>query len=148
SRRSRRRSSRRSDAGRDALGRGMRSEDKERAVVEVVARILAGAGDAKGVEAAVADTVFHETRRLEKEKRSRARDAALRTWEERKRRLVTESDAQTKRELLSEIATDFAREVLGNFDPRVYHYSTKLLPLMLSGLLNATSPLRILKSLP
>ncbi|MBI3726527.1 1-acyl-sn-glycerol-3-phosphate acyltransferase [bacterium] len=117
-------------------------------MTEVVARVLASARDAKAVEAAVADTIYHERRRLEKEKPSRSRDAALRSWDDRKRRLVSESDEQTKRELLSEIATDFAREVLGNFDPRVYHYSTKLLPLMLSGLLNATSPTRILKNLP
>src|SRR5437870_11334577 len=75
----------------------MRAEDKERAVAEVVARLVAGAGDAKGLDAAIADTIYCEHRRLEKERRSRERDAALKRWDERRRALLAATTNDEKK---------------------------------------------------
>jgi glycerol-3-phosphate O-acyltransferase len=140
----------------------MRREDKKRAVDEVVARILAPASTPAALDAAIAEAIYHERRRVEKEKPSRRRDAKLKKWDQR-RRLLLETQAiakgagsdganpkavAAKRALLEEIGRDFANEVLGNFDPRVYRFTTRLVPLMLSGLLNAFSPTRLARSLP
>ena len=66
----------------------MRAEDKERAIAEVVARVLAHAGDPRGLDAAIADTIYHERSRLEKERRSKEREAALHHWDDRRRALL------------------------------------------------------------
>jgi glycerol-3-phosphate O-acyltransferase len=126
----------------------MRAEDKERAIAEVVARIVAAAGDARGLDAAIADTIYSERRRLEKERNANERSAGLRRWDERRRALLAAQTPEAKKALLAAIAEDFAREVLGNFDPKVHRFATKLLPVALSGLLNALSPARLLRSFP
>ena len=126
----------------------MRAEDKERAIAEVVARVLAQAGDPKGLDAAIADTIYHESTRLGKERRSAERDARLRTWDERRRALLDAGTTDAKRGLLATIAEDFAREVVGHFDPTVHRFATKVLPVFLSGLLNAFSPSRLMKTFP
>ncbi|HZU95233.1 MAG TPA: 1-acyl-sn-glycerol-3-phosphate acyltransferase [Planctomycetota bacterium] len=124
----------------------MRAEDKERAVAEVVARIVAAAGDGRGLDAAIADTIYNERRRIEKERSSGGRAAALERWDERRRALLATNTTDEKKALLAKIAEDFAREVLGNFNPKVHRFATKLLPVALSGLLNAMSPVRIVKN--
>lgn len=126
----------------------MRAEDKERAVAEVVARIVAGAGDVRGLDAAIADTIYQERRRLDKERRSKGRDAALARWDDRRRALLEKTSVEEKKALLAKIAEDFAREVLGNFDPKVHRVATKALPFALSGLLNAFSPTRLARTFP
>src|SRR5687767_6899042 len=125
----------------------MRAEDKERAVAEVVARIIAGAGSPAGIDAAIADTIYQERRRYEKE-RGKSRDAGLRKWDDRRRALVGAATPDDKKALLAKIAEEFAREVLGNFNPRTHRFATKVLPYALSGLLNALSPTRLLRSFP
>ena len=124
----------------------MRAEDKERALVEVVGRVVAGASgaDGKGLEQALGDTIWHEARRFEKERPSRGRERALRLWDER-RRLLLKASTEGRRALLEEVATEFAREVLGNFSERMYQLTTRLVPVGLAGLLNAMSPQRLLR---
>src|SRR5438128_331609 len=112
------------------------------------------------MDVAIAETIYHERRRIEKEKASRKRDARFRKWDQRCRALFDTQAASpageapspkalvAKKELLEEIARDFASEILGNFDPRVYRFSTRLVPHLLSGLLNAFSPTRLVKSFP
>lgn len=125
----------------------MRADDKERAVAEVVARIVAGAGTNAGLDAAIADTIYQERRRVEKE-RGKSRDAGLKKWDERRRALLAATNPDEKKALLGKIAEEFAREVLGNFDPKVHRFATKVLPFALSGLLNALSPTRLFRSFP
>ena len=101
----------------------MRAEDKERAVAEVVARIVAAAGPGAGLDAAIADTIYQERRRYEKE-RGKSRDAGLKRWDDRRRVLLAAASPEEKKALLGKIAEEFAREVLGNFDPKVHRFAT------------------------
>src|SRR5690606_15066075 len=61
--------------------------------------------------------------------------------------LLAGSDA-TRRELLREIVEGFAREVLGNFDPKVHALATRAVPVGLAALLHATSPRKLLRWRP
>jgi len=130
----------------------MRREDQERAVVEVVSRVveavrLEAAAGGRSVEDAAADVVYCERQRLEAEaptgevKRERAwiRDAA-------KRLLRASSTEQVA--LVREMAERFAREVVGHFDPAVYALTTKVAPVGAGILVNAVSPLSLLSRLP
>ncbi|MBW2525005.1 MAG: 1-acyl-sn-glycerol-3-phosphate acyltransferase [Deltaproteobacteria bacterium] len=79
------------------------------------------------------DAAYHETRRLDGSKRP-ADQARLEQWRQLARRLSRMSE-QEQRSKLSQIAQDYARDVAGNFDPRVYKISTRFIPGLVTGLL-------------
>src|SRR5687767_6263252 len=111
----------------------MRAEDRERAVEEVVSRITSRvlARGPQALESAIADTLYHERQRMEKERRGKERDrysAQLDRW---RSRLLAGSDEERRR-ILRELTEGFGREVVGNFDPRVHAFATRAVPFGLS----------------
>ena len=95
----------------------MRREDQERALEEVISRVVAGVADRGGhaLEAAVADTLYYENQRLKQAKAGKKRDQERARYAGYRSGLLRGSDHQRKR-ILREIVTAFAREVLGNFE--------------------------------
>lgn len=61
---------------------------------------------------------------------------SLSFWRGVARRVGSAGEGE-KRRLLSEIVRSYAADVAGNFDPRVYQFSSRVLPVALSGLFNA-----------
>lgn len=126
----------------------MRPEDRERAQVEAASRAvdhrvsqLRGNGD--GLETLVADTLYHERRRLERERSDDPRARADGAFYQRAQRRLRHASARDLRELLDEMARRFAAEIVGNFDDRVYRLSTTVIPAGLSALLGAMSPKKL-----
>ena len=126
----------------------MRSEDQGRALEEVTTRIVERTLAAGGqrLEAVLADAVYHERQRLEKD-RSRAGRRELARWEEIRTRLSSGSYAERRR-LLRDVTADFTREVIGHFDPRIHAVATRAVPFGLSALLHAASPRQLLQRFP
>lgn len=126
----------------------MRREDGERAVQEVVSRVVARSLDAgrTALEGTIADTLYHEQKRLEKD-RSDARGPGLARLDRLRGRMLAGSDEQ-RRTILRELTDDFAREVVGKFDPRVHALATRAVPVGLSALLHAMSPRQLLRRFP
>jgi glycerol-3-phosphate O-acyltransferase len=126
----------------------MRPEDRERIQVEVVSRVVercteeARTSSADHLDLLIQDTLYHERRRLEREPRDHAR-AELAFYDRIQHRLRHASQADL-RDLVTAISRHFVREVVGNFDERVYKLSTRLIPSGLQALLTATSVLRLL----
>ncbi|MCA8922617.1 MAG: 1-acyl-sn-glycerol-3-phosphate acyltransferase [Planctomycetes bacterium] len=127
----------------------MRAEDQDRAIAEVVSRVVGGVtqGGSQALERALAETIYHERKRVERGAPSRARTRALAAWDKRRSQLVRGSDT-VRRRVLEELVTGFAREVLGNFDPRVHALATRAVPFGLSALLHASSPQQLLQRFP
>lgn len=131
----------------------MRQEDRERAVVEVVSRVVdevrQGATEqgAPSLEDVLADTLFHERQRLEKAPRDRVAREERRFYRELRRRLLKASTTEQV-DLLRQATERFAREVVGRFDPRVYAFTTRVLPVGAGLMMNAISPLSLLSQLP
>jgi glycerol-3-phosphate O-acyltransferase len=126
----------------------MRPEDRERIQVEVVSRIVdryvqraQGAPDGY-LETQVNDTVYHERRRLEHSRGSKAKAEA--EFYEGVRKRMSHGSERDLRQLIEEMSARFAAEVVGNFDERVYKLATSAIPAGLWGLLNAMSPQRLL----
>ncbi|MBL4849304.1 MAG: 1-acyl-sn-glycerol-3-phosphate acyltransferase [Planctomycetes bacterium] len=119
----------------------MRREDQERALEEVISRTVHNASErgSRALEAAVADTLYYEQQRLKTAKPSKRRDKERSRYSSYKSRLLRGSDHQRKM-VLREMVDSFAREILGNFDPRVHALATRAVPFGLKTLLNATSP--------
>ena len=125
--------------------------DRERLLAEVerrvVARILASARSESGgpsrdetvsLEYVLNDVAFNEIKRLEA---SHDKNGALTRWRDLSRRLLAMSDAEKEAEL-REMVRYYGRDVVGNFDPRVYKFATGVGPSILGALFSPMTSLR------
>lgn len=80
------------------------------------------------------DVAFQEIRRLEKGAASASERKRVGEWKDLARRLGRMTDAE-KRDSLRDLIKRYARDVCGNFNPRVFRFATRLLPTILSGML-------------
>lgn len=125
----------------------MRPADRERIQVEVISRIVdAHATRARSaaegyLETLVNDTVYYERQRLDKERRDKVKDEL--SFYEGVRKRMNHASEKDLRGLVEELARRFVREVVGNFDQRVYRFATGVIPAGLWALLNAMSPKRL-----
>ncbi len=102
--------------------------DRERVLAEVSRRVVgrliarAAAGGDDSLEYVLNDVCVSEIKRLEA---ARQHDATGR-WRDLAGRLGAMSDDGKKRELAS-LVDHYGKDVVGNFDPRVYRFATKVL---------------------
>jgi glycerol-3-phosphate O-acyltransferase len=101
------------------------NEDRNAIVEDVVAREMAEkARTSASMELAINDTAFHEIARLEGGRGDKAR---LEEWVDLYRTLGRRS-AEDKERVLRKLVTANARDIVGNFDPRVYRFATGVVP--------------------
>ncbi|MCC6995078.1 MAG: 1-acyl-sn-glycerol-3-phosphate acyltransferase [Deltaproteobacteria bacterium] len=124
----------------------MRPEHRERARIEAATRVVdrhvaaLRPPEEVGLEALVNDTLYHERRRLERDRGGDPRNADDSAFYHRIQKRLRHASARDLREMLDQIALRFASEIVGNFDDRVYKLSTTVVPTGLSVLLTAMSP--------
>src|SRR6187455_1883093 len=116
--------------------------DRERLLAEVERRVVARrvaeskAGGDASLEYVLNDVAYCEIRRLEK-----SDGQATERWRDLSRRLLgmTEDD---KREELKALVRHYGKDVVGNFNPRVYKFATGIGPSILGFLFSPTANLR------
>jgi glycerol-3-phosphate O-acyltransferase len=116
--------------------------DRERLLAEVERRVVARrvaeskAGGDASLEYVLNDVAFCEIRRLEASKSD-----GLDRWRDLSRRLLgmTEDD---KREELRSLVRHYGKDVVGNFDQRVYKFATGIGPSLLGFLFSPTANVR------
>jgi glycerol-3-phosphate O-acyltransferase len=115
--------------------------NEERAALcsEVVDRVLqrrlaqaARGGDAS-LEYVLNDAAFHEIRRLERSSGSERKRLAW--WRDLARHLGTLSDVEKRRQTET-LVREYAEDIAGRFDERVYRFATSLLPTVVGGVLS------------
>jgi glycerol-3-phosphate O-acyltransferase len=110
--------------------------DRERLLAEVerrvVARVVASSkpGTDQSLEYVLNDVAFNEIKRLEA---SKSKNGALDRWRDLSRRLLAMSEAEKESEL-RELVRFYGKDVVGNFDPRVYKFATGIGPSILGAL--------------
>ena len=105
---------------------------------DVVARVVeAQAHGSRGLEYVLNEAAFYEVDRLEKQKDEESR-ASLGYWRGILRRVARMSESE-KRETLSSIAIHMAKDIAGNFDPRVYSIANHVVPRLLTGIMNPSA---------
>ena len=110
------------------------NSERDDIVSDVVSRICGALeGNRQGLELALNDAAFHEIRRLEKQRDEEARDR-LGYWRSMIRRIGKMDDAEQRR-VLPTIVTNMARDVAGNFDPRVYRFARQAVPRLIGGVM-------------
>ncbi|HEY6039603.1 MAG TPA: 1-acyl-sn-glycerol-3-phosphate acyltransferase [Kofleriaceae bacterium] len=118
--------------------------DRERLLAEVERRVVARrvaesklGGDAS-LEYVLNDVAFSEIKRLEA---SHQKNGALDRWKDLSRRLMTMSEPDKEQEL-RDLVRHYGRDVVGNFDPRVYKFATGIGPSLLNTLFSPTTAFR------
>jgi glycerol-3-phosphate O-acyltransferase len=118
--------------------------DRERLLAEVERRVVARrvaesklGGDAS-LEYVLNDVAFSEIKRLEA---SRQKNGALDRWKDLSRRLMAMSEPEKEQEL-RDLVRYYGRDVVGNFDPRVYKFATGIGPSLLNTLFSPTTAFR------
>ena len=126
----------------------MDQKDKERILVEVEHRVVDSYGkDSRRTEEAIFDTLYTERQRLKTvsdRKKARRESSFYKSIYSR----ATRANPERQRELLMELVTNFANEVVGHFDPRVYAVATRAVPPVMTALLNTLSPIKLLNAIP
>ncbi len=122
----------------------MKREDQERALIEVTSRVVDGfvrsANERDGyLEGVLSDTLYHEGLRLEREDPSDPATKAYRRLYGDVRRELGVASPSRQKAMLTQITRQYAEEVVGNFDERVYRVATRALPHGLSALLKGAS---------
>lgn len=103
------------------------NEDRSAIVDEVVAREMAEKGRSESaMELAINDTAFQAIARLESSRGRRGR-AQYDEWIELYRTLGRRTPEEKAR-ILRDLASGYARDVVGNFDPKVYRLATSVVP--------------------
>jgi glycerol-3-phosphate O-acyltransferase len=111
-----------------------RFNDRKAELVDaVVGRVL---GQTKDPLLTLNDAAYHETRRLQQ---SKGRE--LGEWRTLAASLGRMSDAE-RRERLRHFAEEYAWDIAGNFDPRVYRFASKAVAPLLGALLSPKETLR------
>lgn len=134
----------------------MRAKDKDkiltevqsRVVEQVVARARARGDDIRqGLEEILADSVYHEMRRLKEDRKSPTRNQDKLFWAAVRKELG-KANERVLADVMRRAVRHYATEICGNFDDRVYRMATKVLPSALSVLLNSMSPKRLVTKFP
>ena len=110
------------------------NSERDDVISDVVNRIcVTQEADRSRLEMALNDAAFHEIRRLEKQRDDEARDR-LGYWRSMIRRIGKMDDSEQRR-VLHTIVTNMARDIAGNFDPRVYRFARKAAPRLIGGVM-------------
>ena len=127
----------------------MQNAIRDAAIVEVRSRVLeaclaqAQLPDGLPLDVLVNDTLHHERKRLEVDRKSPTWAEDLAFWDGIKNHLGRASDGEVK-DIVKAILERFTDEIRGNFNPVLYGIATRVLPKALPMLLNAMSPKRLL----
>jgi len=125
-------------AGFNADRERLLAEVERRVVTRIVARAAAG-GEA-GLEYVLNDVCYSEIHRLEGQ-RSRGARAQLARWRNLAGRLIDMSEDQ-KRAELRDLVRHYGKDVVGNFDTRVYRFANDVLPAALGFLMSPVGSLK------
>jgi glycerol-3-phosphate O-acyltransferase len=109
------------------------NDERDAVVAEVSARAV-GQFLGDRLEILLNDSAHKEIARLERQRDDEAREW-LDFWQTVARKLARMSDAE-RRETLRQIVDSIARDIAGNFDPRVYNFSQRVIPGLIAGVMN------------
>jgi glycerol-3-phosphate O-acyltransferase len=116
------------------------NSERDDIVQEVVRRIMERYDDEEAAELALSDCAYNEILRLENAN-SEGAGRKLDTWRALIRRLGRMS-LEGKHETLRDVAEGMARDVAGNFDPRVYRLAARAVPSLLTAAMQPSHMLR------
>lgn len=122
-------------------------EDVVRRVVEEKVREAERAGDAAALEHVINDVLYHEKLRARSAGDSHDMQREMAFLSSTTRRL-SQADFAGKRVMLEKLTRHYADDIAGHFSPRIFDFSTRLLPVGLEAVFSASSPAFLFNSSP
>ena len=123
----------------------MHSSVRDKAIQEIKGRVLERIGsDPDAIFRVLADSLYHEHQRL-KNDREAPRYAEDKAFWSKVRKELGQGDPGRRRVLLEEAVDRYADEIAGEINPMAYRLVSRVVPHMLSAILNPPLPHRILK---
>lgn len=132
------------------------SELERRIATEQIRRLQPGGPDGPdgpdgpngpAIHEVLEETLYWERRRLKEDKNSPSYEKDTAFWSNLGKQLQGASE-EDQGSLLRRAVRHYGNEIAGNFDERVYSAVTRVLPPALGLLLNAVSPMRVVRRLP
>ena len=111
----------------------MQNALRDAAIIEVRSRVLeaclmqAQLPDGMPLDVLVNDTLYHERKRLEIDRKSPTWAEDLAFWDNIKNRLGRASEPELK-DILRSVLERFTEEIRSNFSPVLYRVATRILP--------------------
>jgi glycerol-3-phosphate O-acyltransferase len=131
----------------------MKAKDKEKIAVEVTSRVLESSiGRASKSREAYLDNLinevfYYEDKRVNSYRTAVNRDSD-RKWLEHNQRVYKGASEQKKKLIVENIIDRHVREVTGHFSEPTYQFATSIAPIGMGFILNAMSPLKIMRRFP
>ena len=114
------------------------NSERDDIVAEVAKRVCTDScKDRNDMEITLNDAAYHEIRRLSAQRDAEAKES-LGYWKTLIKR-ISKMDDLEKRRLVERIVTRMARDVAGNFDPRVYRIAKNVAPKLITGVMRPSS---------
>ncbi|MFH1537484.1 MAG: 1-acyl-sn-glycerol-3-phosphate acyltransferase [bacterium] len=99
------------------------------------------------IEYVINDTLYFEKQRARNEGKTKEMQEEMKFLQSTTRRLTSATE-EKKKKMLESIVGRCAEEIAGHFDPRVFAFSTRVLPLGLEAIFNAFSPTFFIRNFP
>lgn len=106
-------------------------QDKDEIIKEVIDRTFQEKTAKEKVDAIIMDTAYNEIKRLENAKKTPEEKEELARWKKTYKNMLDMSE-QEKVETLRKIIKFYTNDIIGNFNPKVYKFVTKLIPSFMS----------------
>lgn len=106
-------------------------QDKEDIIKEVIQRTFDEEIQKHGMDHIILDTAYNEIQRLENSRKTPEEKEELSIWRKRYQSMLELSDPQ-KEKVLKDIIAHYTNDIIGNFNPKVYRFVTRLLPSLMS----------------
>lgn len=106
-------------------------QDKDQILAEVINRTYEEETQKHGIDHLILDTAYNEIKRLESARKTPEEKEELSKWRKTYQSMIDISEAQ-KVKTLQDIISFYANDIIGNFNPKVYRFATKLLPSLMS----------------
>jgi glycerol-3-phosphate O-acyltransferase len=130
----------------------MRNEDQEKIIIEASSRLVsrcieqAESGN-QPLDEVLADTVYHELQRLRQQPNARLARKDKEFYKAL-RSSMSQGGQRAQAKLIGDVVSRYIGEIAGKFDPKVYQAVTRAGIPAVGSLLNAVSPIRLLRDFP
>ncbi len=106
-------------------------QDKDEILKEVINLTYQEETLKHGIDKVILDTAYNEIKRLENSKKTPEEKEELSQWRNTYQSMLNISE-EDKSKTLKKMISFYANDIIGNFNPKVYKFATKLLPSLLS----------------
>jgi glycerol-3-phosphate O-acyltransferase len=106
-------------------------QDKDQILEEVIDRVFQDETARDSIDNVILNTAYSEIQRLENSRKTPEEKEELARWRKIYRSMLT-MNSQEKAETLKRILNFYSNDIIGKFNPRVYKFTTGLLPSLMS----------------